>query len=410
MLKKAVISGSLLLSIFNSVTSNAETEGSNVFEKNDLLRNDATVFEAEKGITLGSSIVYEDQSAFKSGGVAYISELGSGFKIRHVPKSNFIAIRYSSINDGAISLYINGKKVEKLNFTSSGAWVTNYNFATIKIPVKHNSDLELRYDDGDTALNVDQVIVSNSLWDLNKIIYAEKLMDKVANGANESSVGTKNNTGKYNRIEENSDNFESEKLEWNILNPNKLHNSEIIDGRLVLWSTPYSAWLDKMRGVHIHKLIKEDNFKVTADLEVTDASGGDLSVSTMPFTQAGIMLRKADKENHAVFFHGSMGLSDEPGLKAEYKNTIEDVSVWEFLEWNHSRAEIRICRFNNKITHLMRPKGGDWVLIHEGVRKDMSGEVYVGPVIYAHNPKPDIRAHYDYINFEPLKRQSDCMK
>ena len=374
------------------------------------VKNDAHVFEVEDATVMGVAQVYEDQSAFGAKGVAYIYEQGAGFKINHVPKSKYIAMRYSSNFSGSVSVYINGESAGKIDFETTGAWVTNYNFVTISRDIEDNSVFEIRFNEGDTALNVDQMIFSDSLLDLKKLIYAELLMDKVANGANENPIGTQNSSGIYKNIEENNDDFESDELTWNILNPQKLHKSEIEDGKLVLWSTPYSAWLDKMRGVQLHKLIREDNFAVTADLEVTNLEGNALIGSTMPWTQAGIMIRKEDEDNLAVFYHGSMGLSNTEGLKAEYKNTIKDVSVWEFLDWDHSHSEIRLCRFDNEITMLLRPIGGEWVVVNKSKREDMAGKVYVGPVIYSHNPEPDIVAHIDYIEFKTLNDASDCMK
>ena len=121
--------------------------------------NDAndTIIEAESATLNGIAEVYNDAAASNGQGVSFISEVGSGLVINNVPASRSVRVRYASINSGGISVYINGIDSGTLNFNATGDWTGQYNESVFNIDVPAGATFEIRYEDGDQALNVDRI-------------------------------------------------------------------------------------------------------------------------------------------------------------------------------------------------------------------------------------------------------------
>ena len=111
--------------------------------------------EAESGSLYGTAATYNDGAASGGQGVAYISEVGSGFSLTNVPASNEIVVTYASENSGQISLLVNGNDAGNLSFNSTGAWVGNYTSVELNIDIPENATFDIVYESGDAALNVD---------------------------------------------------------------------------------------------------------------------------------------------------------------------------------------------------------------------------------------------------------------
>ncbi|GLS25590.1 hypothetical protein [Marinibactrum halimedae] len=115
------------------------------------------IFEAEDQELLGHAMVYSDESASEGAGVAYISAIGSGFRIANAPQARSISVVFASIMTGALSLKVNGED-HNVRFFSTGSWVNNYTTAIIDVEVPAGATVEMVYENGDVAMNVDQLI------------------------------------------------------------------------------------------------------------------------------------------------------------------------------------------------------------------------------------------------------------
>ena len=113
--------------------------------------------EAESGATFGGSSLYDDGAASGGQGVAYISSLGAGFSVTNVPESSSIAISYASELSGQISIKVNSNDVGNVAFNTTGSWVGSYNKVSFDVSIPANATVEVFFDSGDAAMNVDYV-------------------------------------------------------------------------------------------------------------------------------------------------------------------------------------------------------------------------------------------------------------
>ncbi|GGA68062.1 hypothetical protein GCM10011369_07210 [Neiella marina] len=114
------------------------------------------IVEAESGTILGSASVYSDGAAQGGSGVAYISSNGAGFRIDNAPASNQIVLSYASEQSGTISVYVDGVD-NNVPFTGNGSWVGSYATASADLTIAAGATVEVRFDNGDSALNIDYV-------------------------------------------------------------------------------------------------------------------------------------------------------------------------------------------------------------------------------------------------------------
>ncbi len=122
--------------------------------------NNETTIQAESGSLLGSAQYYNDQAASQGSGVAYISDVGAGFRLQNVPSANSVTIKYASQQSGTLSVFVNENEAGNINFSSNGSWVGNYTTATININIPEGATFEIKYQNGDAAMNVDELTFS----------------------------------------------------------------------------------------------------------------------------------------------------------------------------------------------------------------------------------------------------------
>lgn len=115
------------------------------------------VIQAESGSLLESAEYYTDGSAANGQGVAYISSVNAGFRLEGVPTANSVEIKYASQQSGTLSVFVNGNDAGDINFSSNGSWVGNYTTATIQVNVPEGATFEMIYQNGDAAMNVDEL-------------------------------------------------------------------------------------------------------------------------------------------------------------------------------------------------------------------------------------------------------------
>ena len=118
---------------------------------------DPVTLEAESGQILGSASIFEDGAASGGQGVAFISTDGAGFSVSGAPASSSFDIRYASELSGTISVRVNGSNVGNVSFSSTGAWVGAYNSVTANFSVPANASVDVFFENGDTAMNVDML-------------------------------------------------------------------------------------------------------------------------------------------------------------------------------------------------------------------------------------------------------------
>ncbi len=110
--------------------------------------------EAESATVFGGAQLYPDSAASGGQGVAYISNNGAGLRIASAPAADTVSITYASEQSGNITLRVNGVDVS-VPFTSTGSWVGNYNTVSLNTQVPEGATVELRYQNGNAAMNVD---------------------------------------------------------------------------------------------------------------------------------------------------------------------------------------------------------------------------------------------------------------
>ena len=121
--------------------------------------------EAESASLANGASVYSDSSASGGSGVAYLSSNNASMTLSNVPAASSVQVNYASERSGGISVYINGSDAGTLSFNSTGSWVGNYNTATVNVNVPAGATFELRFNNGDAALNVDSITFIGSAVD-----------------------------------------------------------------------------------------------------------------------------------------------------------------------------------------------------------------------------------------------------
>ncbi|QIA63467.1 hypothetical protein GT360_08025 [Vibrio astriarenae] len=114
--------------------------------------------QAEDAIPKGNARIYPDSAAVGGQGIAYIYQEGDGLLFKEVTQSNYLIVRYASERSGTIGLAVNGIRKYDLQFESTGSWVGNYNTIELMVDIPNKSDVEIIWNDGDSALNIDYLV------------------------------------------------------------------------------------------------------------------------------------------------------------------------------------------------------------------------------------------------------------
>ncbi len=117
-------------------------------------------FEAESAKIIGGASKFSDREA--SGGyLVSLTKPEDGIRFAGLPASGKLAIRYSSLGAGLISVTVNNQPVQKLNVHSSGNLSDSFIYAIIDISIPSKATLTVSLVTNDTTLNIDQIIVGN---------------------------------------------------------------------------------------------------------------------------------------------------------------------------------------------------------------------------------------------------------
>lgn len=137
------------------------------------------IFEAEKAKLIGGASKIADKSANK-GQIVDLAEQGQGIKFENLPEASKLAIRYSSLKVGTISVVVNNLTAVKVNIHSSGAAKGSFINAIIDVNIPKDAKLDILIDESDVALTIDQIIIGKGdlglppdIWNLPQLPVAE---------------------------------------------------------------------------------------------------------------------------------------------------------------------------------------------------------------------------------------------
>jgi len=116
------------------------------------------LIEAENAESVNGAPRVTDSSA--SGGyLVSLTKSGQGIRFPDLPAAHKLAIRYASIEVGAISVVVNDKPVIKVNVHSSGALTGSFLHSIIDIVIPAHATLTIYMNSNDVATNIDHIII-----------------------------------------------------------------------------------------------------------------------------------------------------------------------------------------------------------------------------------------------------------
>jgi hypothetical protein len=189
---------------------------------------------------------------------------------------------------------------------------------------------------------------------------------------------------------------------WSTMNESSA-SIAVEGGALHLEPNEWTVWVDAMSSAFVHKPVAGD-FKVTAAVTARGVQNPDAPPPPL-YRFGGIMARDpgGDAENHVFIV---LGTDEDPSV--ETKNTVNSVSSYEGPPWPSGSGEIRICRIGDVFTMYVRSEGGTWEEQASFDRPDLPDEVQVGPIAYNYDEGANLRASFDFVDFEPVSGSGDC--
>jgi len=118
-------------------------------------------FEAESAKLIGGASKVADREA--SGGfLISLTKPDDGIRFTGLPSSGRLAIRYSSLGVGLISVTVNNQPVQKLNVHSSGNLTGSFLYAISEVAIPANAMVTISLVSNDITVNVDKIIVGDN--------------------------------------------------------------------------------------------------------------------------------------------------------------------------------------------------------------------------------------------------------
>ncbi len=198
------------------------------------------------------------------------------------------------------------------------------------------------------------------------------------------------------------DEFDGPLEGWSILNES-VADISVDGGALHLVPDAWTVWVDGQSSTLVHRTIAGD-FKVSAAVSVRSVQSPG-SPPPPQYRFGGIMARdpSGNPENHVFIV---LGTDDDPSV--ETKTTVNGASQWNGPPWPGGEGELRICRIGSDFRLYVREGGGAWQLQTEYARADLPTELQVGPIAYNYDDGAEVRASFQFIDFEPVDGPSDC--
>ncbi|BDI32038.1 hypothetical protein CCAX7_40890 [Capsulimonas corticalis] len=89
--------------------------------------------------------------------------LGSAVTFRNVRAGGKLSIQYCTFSDpGKLTLYVNGTRIQDVVFPATKSWTGTYAITTVAVPIPKGATVTLRYDDGDSGVNLDYLRIEGS--------------------------------------------------------------------------------------------------------------------------------------------------------------------------------------------------------------------------------------------------------
>ena len=279
--------------------------------------------EAESGAILGSAQTYEDDDASGSQGVAFISTNGAGFRISSAPAASSFTIRYASEQNGNISIRINGVNQGNVAFTNTGRWVDLYSTVTADIAVPANAEVDVFYENGDSAMNVDYIEFNTESTPVvtatptatvtatptvtptttpdttyyNVIHKPTKLQFHLCSDVDGTPVvagpvGDKSNCSQWEQVQNGSFFHLKNRASGKFIRPNTADNGSAIVIRPTSWDGNWTQWSYEDRGDGFGHLIN----RATSKFVFIAASGENQNLQQQPSSWRGDYTRWALKD------------------------------------------------------------------------------------------------------------------
>ena len=117
-------------------------------------------YEAESAELVSGSSKVADNAA--SGGyLVNLAKSGQGVRFTNLQAGGKLAIRYTSMSVGTISVAVNDQMALKVNVHSSGALTGSFLYSIIEIAIPNHGSLTISLTDKDVAVNIDKIIIGN---------------------------------------------------------------------------------------------------------------------------------------------------------------------------------------------------------------------------------------------------------
>jgi alpha-L-fucosidase len=118
-------------------------------------------FNAAAGRLQGAAVFVPDKESASGTCISGLDTLNSAVSFAKMPRSSKLAVRYSSLNYGTFSVYVNNVFALKINLHSTGAKTGSYIYAVVDIPIPKNATVTLKHDEGDAAWSISSILVGN---------------------------------------------------------------------------------------------------------------------------------------------------------------------------------------------------------------------------------------------------------
>jgi len=115
------------------------------------------IFEAESSELVNGALQVAADSA-AGGYLIRLNKPGDGIILNHLPAARKLALRYSSLATGAMNITVNNQFTQRVNIHSSGNLTSAFLYAIIDIKIPAASRLFISLVEGDTSVNIDQVV------------------------------------------------------------------------------------------------------------------------------------------------------------------------------------------------------------------------------------------------------------
>lgn len=191
---------------------------------------------------------------------------------------------------------------------------------------------------------------------------------------------------------------------WTTFRP-EAANVSVEGGVLHLDPAVNTVWLDGSTSILLWKEVEGD-FMATAAVRSHQAGNVDAPPPS-GFRFGGLMARDGGggPENYVFIV---LGTDTDPSV--ETKSTVDSGSTYQGPSWPTARGEVRLCRIGARFELYVRETDGAWQLSNAFDRPDLPEGLQVGPIAYNNAPTAELRASFDFVDFEPLDDFAACQQ